>query len=177
MKERNIFKLYQDICKSCEIMDVAKFKEPVSDQDYACVMHELRMRLDSKQYDVLVYRYGLSEGDDAFHSPKETSDKLGFRVESVRRKEENALRTMRNYNRLPAIFGFFEMPEDPDAIEHLRLSVRARECLRRYAGVTTISGIKNFDGDWTRIRNMNRSTLEEIELKMNLAGYPFKIHS
>lgn len=177
MKERNIFKLYQDICKSREIMDVSKFKEPVSDLDYARVMHELRMRLDPKQYDVLVYRYGLSEGDDAFHSLKETSDKLGFRVESVRRKEENALRTMRNYNRLPAIFGFFEMPEDPDAIEHLQLSVRARECLRRYTNITKISDIKNFDRDWTKVRNMNRSTLEEIELKMNLAGYPFKIHS
>lgn len=177
MKERNVLKLYQDISRSREIMDESKFKDPVSDQDYARIMLELKMRLEPKQYDVLVYRYGLGEGDNAFHSLKETSDKLGFTVERVRRREDDALRKMRLYNRLPAIFGFFEMPEDPDAIEHLRLSARARECLRRYAGITTISGIKYFDGDWTRIRNMGRLTLEEIELKMNLAGYPFKILS
>jgi DNA-directed RNA polymerase alpha subunit len=107
---------------------------------------------------------------------EETGKELGLTRERVRQMEHAALKKMKHYNKLPALFGFFELPDDPNSIEHLKLSVRTRECLRRYAGITTITGIKDFDGDWLKIRNLGRRGVSEIEEKMTLAGYPdFKI--
>jgi DNA-directed RNA polymerase subunit alpha len=59
-------------------------------------------------------------------------------------------------------------------IEELNLSVRAYNCLKR-AGVKTIQDLtRKTDEEMSKMRNLGRKSLEEVELKLKKMGYAFR---
>ncbi len=160
----------------------------VSDKDFETVMMALNS-LTEKEKTVLVLRFGLDLGTP--RTLEEVGEMLGVTRERIRQLEAKALRKMKSPSRLcklPALFGFIP-PMDPvkgfgylvdeygrmdphSKIEDLGLTVRAYNCLKRFAHIDTIDDILDYPKeDWPKIRNLSRKALEEVVEKMHFAGY------
>ena len=157
----------------------------VNDKDFDKVMMALNS-LTEREMVVLVLRFGLDN-----RVPKSLED-VG-RIQNVTRErirqiETKALRKMRTPGRLcklPALFGFVPPAEpgseddekviniDTDTdILNLGLSVRAYNCLKRFANINTVEDILNYPKEnWSKIKNLGRRATLEIQEKMREVGY------
>lgn len=159
----------------------------VSDKDFEAVMMALNS-LTEKEKTILVLRFGLDYGTP--RTLEEVGKMLGVTRERIRQLEAKALRKMRSPSslcKLPALFGFippmtpvedgYLVDEygrmDPHSkIEDLGLTVRAHNCLKRFAHIDTIDDILDYPKeDWPKVRNLGRKALEEVVEKMHFAGY------
>ena len=100
---------------------------------------------------------------------REISEKFGItvsRVNQIRIKSMRRLRHPKKSNYI--IFGIETIEKSPSIdseIYVLGLSVRAENCLRR-ANINTVRQAAQLsDDDYIRIRNMGRSTMEEVKTK------------
>ena len=100
---------------------------------------------------------------------REISEKFGntvSRVNQIRIKSMRRLRHPKKSNYI--IFGIETIEKSPSIdseIYVLGLSVRAENCLRR-ANINTVRQAAQLsDDDYIRIRNMGRSTMEEVKTK------------
>lgn len=153
----------------------------VSDKDFEAVMMALNS-LTEKEKTILVSRFGLDYGTP--RTLEEVGKILGVTREHIRQLEAKALRKMRTPSRLcklPALFGFippmapvkdFGHLDPHSKIEDLGLTVRAYNCLKRFAHIDTIDDILDYPKeDWPKIKNLGRKALEEVVEKMHFAGY------
>lgn len=158
----------------------------VSDEDFERVMAALDL-LTEKEKTVLVLRFGLDYGTP--RTLEEVGKMLGVTRERIRQLEAKALRKMRTPSRLcklPALFGFVP-PAEPESevdkkvidinadtdIINLGLSVRAYNCLKRFAHINTIGDILNYPKeDWPKVKNLGHKSTLEIQERMRTVGYP-----
>lgn len=164
----------------------------VSDEDFEKVMTTLGL-LPEREQTILVLRFGLEDGKT--RDLTTTGRLLHVTRERIRQLEQRALKKMRNPERLcklPALFGFTPPapPAEPEPeyhfsedgtkianidndIRNLNLSVRAYNCLKRFAKIDTIEDILNYPKeDWPKIKNLGRKATLEIQDKMHAVGYP-----
>ena len=158
----------------------------INGEDFEKVMVALES-LPEKEREVTVLRFGLKDG--APKSLEEIGKLFGVTRERIRQLEAKALRRMRVPSRLcklPALFGFVP-PEEPKSkvdteatdidfdtdILDLGLSVRAYNCLKRFACINTVGDILNYPKeDWPKVKNLGRKATLEIQYKMREVGYP-----
>lgn len=161
----------------------------VNDEDFEKVISALDS-LSEKERNVLILRFGLEDG--ILRDFETIAKKFCVTRERIRQLEARALRKMRDTSRLcklPALFGFVP-PAEPELEEHfvangtrvldinadisdLNLSVRAYNCLKRYACINTVEDILNYPKeDWPKIKNLGRKATLEIQEKMRSVGYP-----
>lgn len=137
--------------------------------------------LTEREIKALYYRYveGLTL--------KQAGEKFGVTQERVRQILAKAARKLRHPARKRFIVNGYDatvqqieeetkkaridlnFDEDEKGIEHLDLSVRSYNCLRR-AGISTIKNLIDFinnDGDFAKIRNMGRKSANEITSRMS----------
>ena len=100
---------------------------------------------------------------------REISEKFGITVSRVNQIRIKAMRRLRHPKKSNyIIFGIETIEKSPSIdseIYVLGLSVRAFNCLRR-ANINTVrQAAKLSDDDYIRIRNMGRSTMEEVKTK------------
>lgn len=136
---------------------------------------------------VLILRFGLMDGKA--RSLEDVGKELNITCERARQLEAKALRIMRSPSRLcklPALFGFVP-PAEPESevdkkvidinadtdIINLGLSVRAYNCLKRFAHINTIGDILNYPKeDWPKVKNLGHKSTLEIQERMREVGYP-----
>lgn len=132
---------------------------------------------------VLILRFGLMDGKA--RSLEDVSKELDITCEYARQLEAKALRIMRSPSqlcKLPALFGFVPPVEPKSGIEdvnadtdivNLGLSIRAYNCLKRFAHVDTVGDILNYPKeDWPKIKNLGHKATLEIQERMRTVGYP-----
>ena len=154
----------------------------VDDEDFEKVMTVLSS-LPEREKVVLVLRFGLDNGTPK--SLEEVGRIQNVTRERIRQLEAKALRKMRTPGclcKLPALFGFVPPAEPGSEVENidadtdilnLGLSVRAYNCLKRFACINTVGDILNYPkGDWSKIKNLGRRATLEIQEKMRAVGYP-----
>ena len=100
---------------------------------------------------------------------REISEKFGITVSRVNQIRIKAMRRLRHPKKSNyIIFGIETIEKSPSIdseIYVLGLSIRAFNCLRR-ANINTVrQAAKLSDDDYIRIRNMGRSTMEEVKTK------------
>ena len=171
--------------KGCRKNFKKKYEETmkISDEDFKKVMVALES-LPEKEREVIVLRFGLEDG-----IPKSLEDVgrvRGVTRERIRQLEARAFRMLRNPSRLckfPALFGFVP-PAEPESevskvinidtdIVNLGLSVRAYNCLKRYAHISTVEDILDYPKEnWPKIKNLGYKAILEIQERMRTVGYP-----
>lgn len=139
--------------------------------------------LPMKERVVLILRFGLMDGKA--RSLEDVGKELNITCERARQLEAKALRMMRNPSRLcklPALFGFVPPAESESGVEDidadtdirdLGLSVRAYNCLKRFARINTVGDILDYPKeDWPKIKNLGHKATLEIQERMRAVGYP-----
>ena len=153
----------------------------VSDEDFEKVMTVLGL-LTEKERTVIVLRFGLDRGTP--RTLERVGEILNVTRERARQLEARALRKMRAPTRRckrPALFGFIP-PAEPDPedqsveidsdIDDLGLSIRAYNCLKRFANINTIQDILNYPKEeWSNVKNLGRKATLEIQDRMRAVGY------
>ena len=180
-----IRRLYAAILGSSSIMSCENFsgnKPAVSSEELEKVKAIIDT-LPKEERVVLILRFGLMDGES--RSLEDVSKELDITCERARQLEAKALRKMRSPSRLcklPALFGFAPPTEPESGVEdidadtdiiYLGLSVRAYNCLKRFARIYTVGDILNYPKeDWPKIKNLGRKATLEIQERMRAVGYP-----
>ena len=181
-----IWMLYATICDPSSIMSYEKLfsgNEPAASSEELENVIAIINTLPMKERVVLILRFGLMDGKSI--SLEDVGKELNITCEYARQLEAKALRMMRSPSRLcklPALFGFVPPAESESGVEdigantdiiYLSLSVRAYNCLKRFARINTVGDILDYPKeDWPKIKNLGHKATLEIQERMRAVGYP-----